>query len=191
MSSCDPNAIRTLAIAIVAVTIAVTGCNRTPAAPARITQFRVTPAFIPKGISGKLCYGVENATKIALNPPVEDLLPSPERCIDISPARQTTYTLTAYGADGGKATKSLEVRVGNPPPRLADLSANPIEVKRGGQVRICFKVENAKSVKASKGKLDLKTNCLTDRPRKTTTYKITAQGADREEDTGTVTVKVR
>ena len=81
-----------VAIAIVAVTIAVTGCNRTPAAPARITQFRVTPAFIPKGISGKLCYGVENATKIELNPPVEDLRPSLERCIDISPAQATTYS---------------------------------------------------------------------------------------------------
>jgi len=178
------------AIAILAVVL--TGCNRTtPSKPVKITQFRVTPLFIPKGIPGKLCYGVENATKIELNPPVEELLPAPERCIDISPAQATTYTLTAYGADGGKVTKSLEVGVGNPPPRVTDLSATPIEVKRGGQVRICFKVENAKAVRISKGKLDLKTNCAIDTPRKNTTYKITALGADREEDTGTVTVKVR
>lgn len=181
--------IRILTIAFVAVV--ATGCSRTPAPPVKITQFRVTPTFIPKGIPGKLCYGVENATKIELNPRVEDLLPAPERCIDISPVQATTYTLTAYGADGSSVTKSLSVGVGNPPPRVADLSATPVEVSRGGQVRICFKVENAKAVKISKGKLDRKTNCATDTPRRTTIYKITALGADREEDTGTVTVKVR
>lgn len=182
--------IRILTITILA--IAAAGCSRTPpAAPVKITQLRVTPAFIPRGIPGKLCYGVENATKIEMNPRVEDLLPAPERCIDIAPAQATTYTLTAYGADGTKVTKEVEVRVGNPPPRLADLSATPVEVKRGGQVRICFKVENTRAVKVNKGKLDLKTNCVFDKPRKTTIYKITALGADREEDTGTVTVKVR
>lgn len=182
--------IRILAIAFVAVGAA--GCSRTtPSPPVKITQFRVTPAFIPKGIPGKLCYGVENATKIELNPRVEDLLPSPERCIDISPAQATTYTLTAYGAEGSKVTKEVNVRVGNPPPRVADLSATPVEVRRGGQVRICFKVENAQAVRISKGKLDRKTNCAIDTPRRTTIYKITALGADREEDTGTVTVKVR
>ncbi len=56
---------------------------------------------------------------------------------------------------------------------------------------VCFKVENAKDIKVSKGKLTPGKNCLTDRPKRTTTYKITAIGVDREEDTGTVTVKVR
>ena len=166
-------------------------CSRTPPAPVKITQFQVTPAFIPKGISGKLCYGVENAVRIDLNPPVEELLPSPERCIDIAPAQATTYTLTARGADGSKVSKSLDVRVGNPPPRLSELSATPTEVKRGGQVVVCFKAENARDIKVSKGKLTPGKNCLTDHPRKTTAYKITVFGADREQDSGTVTVTVR
>lgn len=167
------------------------GCNRTPPAPVKITQFRITPAFIPKGITGKLCYGMENAARVEMDPPVEALLPSPERCIDITPAQAMTYTLTAYGADGSKVSKSLDVRVGNPPPRLSDLLATPTEVKSGGQVVVCFKAENARDVKASKGKLTPGKNCLTDRPRKTTAYKITVFGADREEDSGTVTVTVR
>jgi hypothetical protein len=181
-----------LAAAVLSVALATMGCKSAPPAGAvKIDIFRVTPTFIPRGIPGKLCYGVENAAKVALNPAVEELLPSPERCIDISPAQTTTYTLTATGKDGAQVTKSLEVRVGNPPPRLSDISATPIEVKRGGQVKVCFKVENTKNVKVNKGKLDRKGNCLTDRPKKTTTYKVTALGADREEDTGTVTVKVR
>jgi hypothetical protein len=171
--------------------VVVSGCSRTPPAPVKITQFRITPTLIPKGISGKLCYGVENAVKVDLNPPVEALLPSPERCIDIAPAQATAYTLTAQGADGSKVSKSLDVRVGNPPPRLSDLSATPTGVKRGSQVLVCFKAENARDIKVSKGKLTPGKNCLTDRPTKTTSYKITVFGADREEDSGTVTVIVR
>ncbi len=179
------------AIASVVFCVVLWGCSRPAPAPVKITQFRVTPAFIPKGIAGKLCYGVENAVKVDLNPPVEGLLPSPERCIDISPAQATTYTLTAYAADGGKVSKSLDVRVGNPPPRLSDLSATPTEVKRGSEVEVCFKTENARTIKVSKGKLTPGKNCLTDRPKKTTSYKITVFGADREQDSGTVTVTVR
>jgi hypothetical protein len=171
--------------------VALAGCSRTPPARVKITQFRVTPAFIPKGIPGKLCYGVENAVRLDLNPSVEELLPSPERCIDISPAYATTYTLTALGADGSKVSKSLDVRVGNPPPRLSDISATPTEAKRGSQVIVCFKAENARDIKVSKGKLTAGKNCLTDRPNKTTAYKITVFGADHEQDSGTVTVTVK
>jgi hypothetical protein len=183
--------IRGPAIGAVVLGLVAWGCNRTPPAPVKITQFRVTPAFIPKGIVGKLCYGVENAARVEVNPPVEELLPSPERCMDITPAQATTYTLTAYGADGSKVSKSLDVRVGNPPPRLSDVSATPTEVKRGSQVVVCFTAENARDIKVSKGKLTPGKNCLTDRPNKTTSYKITVFGTDREQDSGTVTVTVR
>jgi hypothetical protein len=64
-------------------------------------------------------------------------------------------------------------------------------VRRGSLVKVCFKVQHASSVKISSGKLDRKTNCITDRPKKTTTYRISALGANQEADTGTVTVKVR
>jgi hypothetical protein len=179
------------AFAIAWLALGMVSCQPKPVAPVKITQFRVMPEFIPKGIQGKLCYGVENAVKVDLNPAVEELLPAAERCLDISPVKATTYTLTAYGADGKQATKSVDVRVGNPPPRVSDLSATPIQVKRGGLVQVCFKVENAKNVRVNHGKFDSKANCLTDRPKRTTTYKITAFGPDREEDTGTVIVKVK
>jgi hypothetical protein len=182
---------RGFAIGAALLSTVLSGCKHTSPAPARITQFRVTPTFIPKGIPGKLCYGVENAVKLDLNPPVEDLLPAPNRCIDISPAQATTYTLTAHGADGTTVSKSLSVRVGNPPPRLSELAAAPTEVKRGNEVVVCFNVENARTIKVNKGKLTPGKNCLTDHPRKTTTYKITVLGADREEDSGSITVNVR
>lgn len=176
----------------VIVLVLLSSCTRNQPVPGpNITQFKAVPELVPAGITGKLCYGVENATSIDIKPHVEAVLPASDRCIDIMPTANTTYTLTAYGVDGVTKTKSVEVKVGPAPPRLSDLIARPTEVRRGGLVKVCFKAQHATSVKISSGKLDRKTSCLTDRPRKTTTYRISAVGANREEDTGSVTVKVR
>jgi hypothetical protein len=168
----------------------ISACSKPSPGP-DITQFKAVPSLIPAGITGKLCYGVENASKIEINPHLEDVLPSSDRCIDIMPSANTTYTLTAYGVNGVTKTQSVAVQVGPTPPRLSDLIARPTDVRRGGLVKVCFKVQHATSVRVSSGKLDRRTNCITDRPKKTTTYRISALGANREEDTGTVTVKVR
>ncbi len=158
---------------------------------AKITQFYAAQPMLPKGTTGNLCYGVEHATKVEMTPSVEDLWPAPARCFEIAPKQKTTYTLTAYGDDGSKDTKTLEVTVGAPAPRVHDLSVNAIQVHPGEMVRVCFKVDNAKNVKASHGKLDRTVNCVTDSPKKTTTYTITAYGGNQQEDSGTVTVKVQ
>jgi hypothetical protein len=161
------------------------------AAPVKITQFYAADPLIPRGMSGKLCYGVENAAKVQIDPPVDELWPSPARCIDISPKRKTTYTLTAWGQDGSKATQAVSVSVGAPAPRIYDLSVNATQVRAGDPVVVCFKAENAKSLRAGPGHLDRDRNCLTDNPRKTTTYQIVALGGDNEQDSGTVTVHVK
>jgi hypothetical protein len=168
----------------------LTAACKQPVPRPSITQFKATPSVLPVGIAGKLCYGVENAAKLELTPAVEQLLPASERCIDIAPKQTTTYTLTAWGKDGNEEKKSLEVKVGPPAPRLSNLAASSTRIKRGAPVKICFKVENANSVTGKPGKLDRRTNCLTDRPRNTTTYKITALGPNHQEDSGTVTVNV-
>src|SRR6202040_1943173 len=78
----------------------------------KIVQFYASEPTIPKGTKGNLCYGVENAVKLELDPPADDAYPAVSRCIEISPRTKTTYTLTAYGKDGGKETKSAEVNAG-------------------------------------------------------------------------------
>jgi hypothetical protein len=161
------------------------------AEPARITQFYATDKKIPRGVKGTLCYGVENAAKVELTPAVEVLWPSPVRCFEISPKQNTTYTIRALGEDGSQDTKTVEVKVGSPPPRLYDLSATSAQVHAGEQVIVCFKVENATGVKAGPGHFDKDRNCITDNPKKTTVYKISALGGDNQLDSGTVTVKVR
>jgi hypothetical protein len=184
--------------------VLVSGCGNTqqpkPVAAAaspskpehvKITQFYASQPMLPKGLKGTLCYGVEHASKVEISPAVEDLWPSPVRCIEISPRQKTTYTLTAVGEDGSQDKKSVDVIVGAAPPRLFDLSVNATQVKPGEKVTVCFKVENVREVKASPGKLDKGVNCIFDNPKKTTTYKIVAYGGDRQEDSGSVTVKVR
>jgi hypothetical protein len=159
--------------------------------PVKITQFYASDRKIPRGVTGKLCYGVESAEKVELSPAVEVVWPSPVRCLDISPDRNTTYTLTATGADGSKASKTVDVVVGAAPPRIYDLSVNSAQVHPGEQIVVCFKAENTKSFKAGPGHFDKMRNCITDKPMKTTVYKITATGSDNQIDTGTVTVRVK
>jgi len=158
---------------------------------AKITQFYASQPLLPRGLKGTLCYGVEHAAKVELTPAGDQVWPSPARCVEISPKVKTKYTLTAYGDDGSKDTKTVDVTVGAPPPRLYDLSVNATQVRRGEKVTVCFKIENVREVKASPGRLDRHYNCIFDNPKKTTTYKIRALGGDGQEDNGTVTVKVR
>jgi hypothetical protein len=156
-----------------------------------VVQFYAADKLIPKGLTGKLCYGVENATKVELDPPSEDVWPSTGRCFEISPKQKTTYTLTAVGEDGSRDRKAVEIQVGGEPPRIYDLTVSATEVHPGQLVRVCFKTQNVTRVKAGPGKFAQGINCLNDNPKKTTTYQIVAYGDDRQEDTGTVTVKVR
>lgn len=162
-----------------------------PAAHVKITQFYSPDPLIPRGMAGKLCYGVEHASKVEVTPGTEDVWPSPARCFDISPRKKTTYTLTAYGEDGSKDTKTVLVSIGAAAPRLYDLSVTSTSVKAGDPVVVCFKADNARTIKAGPGHLDRDRNCLSDNPRHTTTYKIVALGGDNEQDSGAVTVHVR
>ncbi len=183
-----------------AVAVLTSGCgssapsSQTPKVtsrpPVKITQFYAADKLVPRGMKGSLCYGVENAAKLELNPAVEELWPAAARCFEVSPKVKTTYTLTAVGDDGSRESKTVDITVGAPPPRLYDLWVNSVDVRKGEGVRVCFKVENVSSVKVSPGKLDATGKCLNDTPSKTTTYKITALGGDHEMDSGTVTVKV-
>src|SRR5580700_9994345 len=77
------------------------------AEPVKITQFYAADPKIPKGLKGSLCYGVEHASKVELTPAVDDVWPSPTRCIEIAPKQSTRYTLTAYGDDGSRVSQSV------------------------------------------------------------------------------------
>ena len=76
-----------------------------------IQTFYASPGAIHKGESTQLCYGVANAKNVTLEPQPNAVWPSYARCVSVSPAKSTTYTLTISDAAGNSRTQSLQVTV--------------------------------------------------------------------------------
>ena len=195
---------RRLERVLTALLICTAGCSTTGQKPrpaegssdsARITQFYATTPATPRGDSATLCYGVDNAITVRIDPPVESLKPALSRCISVSPSETTTYTLTAEGPDKKAVSQSATVTVTGPLPHFVDLSISKKEVAPGEQINFCFKAKNAVKVRGGPGRFLSgglpQGDCLVDNPRKTTTYSLKIEGAGGETDEDSVTVKVR
>jgi hypothetical protein len=76
-----------------------------------IQSFYASPGAVRKGESVQLCYGVANAREVKLEPQPNAVWPSYARCVNVSPAKTTTYTLTISDASGNIKIQSLEVIV--------------------------------------------------------------------------------
>jgi len=76
-----------------------------------IQNFYATPGTIRRGQSVELCYGVANAKTVTLEPQPNPVWPSYARCVDVSPAKTTLYTLTIADASGHSLSQTLQVRV--------------------------------------------------------------------------------
>lgn len=171
--------------------------------PVKITHFYAGSNEIPDNQSVGLCYGVENARSVRLEPPVEQLKPGYNRCFYLTPDRTTTYKLVAEGFDGGTASESLTVSVKPtvvpaPPelrPGLFTMTfASAPEVSRGDAVTLCYGAPEAVSVTMDPPVMELKPSkraCFQARPDRTTTYSFTAVGKNKNIETTTLTVKVR
>jgi hypothetical protein len=66
---------------------------------------------VHRGQSAQLCYGVANAKKVTLEPQSNPVWPSYGRCVDVSPAKTTTYTLTASDDAGHSVSQTFTVKV--------------------------------------------------------------------------------
>lgn len=187
-----------VALALAACTPApaprVTGTQEQQPGAVRITQFYAEPV-VAKGEKANLCYGVENAKSVKLDPPVEKVWPAMARCFPVDPSKASRYTLTAEDASGRSVSQFVEIRVGPPRPRIIEISVNKTEVKPGELVALCYKAANATSVDAGPGKwVSSHTNdqgCLSDQPQKTTTYHVKITGGSGQTDAEQVTVVVR
>jgi len=171
----------------------------------KITQFYVSPTQIGKGQRALVCYGVEGAAKVQLEPAVEPVRPALSRCIEVRPNTTATYTLTALDSAGHSVTQKATLEVGPPRPENAEsggggsrmiqaVTADKLQVNPGEQVTICYATSHATSVTITPG-LGVQPmperGCLTDKPAKTTTYQVAAKGDGGQTDTAQVTVKVR
>ena len=76
-----------------------------------IQNFYAMPGNIRRGESVQLCYGVANAKTVTLEPQSNPVWPSYSRCVEVSPTKTTSYTLTIADASGHTLSQSLTVTV--------------------------------------------------------------------------------
>ncbi len=77
----------------------------------RIVQFYAMSGEMTDAEQNIVCYGVQNAASVKIDPPIEEMWPSMTRCFWVEPRQDTTYTLTATGFDGSTTSASFQVRV--------------------------------------------------------------------------------
>ena len=161
----------------------------------QITQFYTSTPSVPKGATALLCYGVEGAASVSLEPPVEQLSPSRTRCFEVKPTETTNYVLSARGRDGETAEKKTTITVGGSAPKLLDTFVNKNSVKSGEEITVCWTAKDASTVEAGPGKYLRGGNpgkdCVVDHPTQTTTYKVTVSNTQGLQDTAAVTVRVK
>jgi len=77
----------------------------------RIISFYASPGAIRRGEHASLCYGVNGAKQVRLEPPVEDVWPAQTRCFQVAPREETAYTLTAEDGSGHAVSQKFVLKV--------------------------------------------------------------------------------
>lgn len=75
------------------------------------SMFSADAGVLKRGQHTQLCYGVTNAKSVKLDPPIAALKPAYRNCLEIAPAKTTTYTITAADGKGHTKSESLTIQV--------------------------------------------------------------------------------
>jgi hypothetical protein len=149
----------------------------------QILNFYASPGTIVEGEAAILCYGVANAKKVRIDPPVDRVWPALTRCVEVSPVSDTRYTLFAEDEQGQQATESFMVTVSPDPtrsPRIVYFHKDREEVDNGKHIStLCFRTWNAELVRIDPPAFPewkLLQGCFYVAPEKTTTYTLTVVG---------------
>jgi hypothetical protein len=77
----------------------------------KILNLYAVPAIIQRGKSARLCYSVVGAKTVHMQPEIPGVWPALSRCVEISPRRDTLYTLTAEDDAGHSVSEKVIVQV--------------------------------------------------------------------------------
>lgn len=160
-------------------------------AAAKITSFYASPPSIYKGEETLLCYGVEDAKWVKLDPPVEKLTPSFTRCFSVKPEKTTHYTLSVEGASQG-----VDVTVGPPAPKPVEMIrlfvADKPEVAAGERVTLCYGLVKAKSAELNGKSVPVsERRCFQEQVTASTTFRLVVTGEDGKQQEADLSVKVK
>jgi hypothetical protein len=77
----------------------------------KIMMLYATAGTVSRGQSVQICYGVANARNVSFDPPISNVWPSMNRCVNVSPGKSTTYTLSADDGLGHSEQAKVSVQV--------------------------------------------------------------------------------
>jgi hypothetical protein len=77
----------------------------------KILQFYARDGNMVEGTKSVICYGVLNAKSVRIEPKLEGVSPSLNRCVEVYAEKETRYTLTAVGSDGREVSESFVLGV--------------------------------------------------------------------------------
>ncbi|HTX35737.1 MAG TPA: hypothetical protein VME43_11980 [Bryobacteraceae bacterium] len=164
----------------------------------KILQFYARDGVVLEGRQTVICYGVVNARAVRLDPPVADVSPSLNRCIEAAPEHNTRYTLTAEGASGQAVSASFEIQVEPDPaelPRITYFRAGKPRIEDGRLiVRLEFGQENGQLVEIDPPVFPALHGAPLGQfyvaPHQTTTYTLTVTGKRGHRARRSLTVEV-
>jgi hypothetical protein len=152
----------------------------------RILSFQATPANIGLGQSATLIWQTENAETVSISG-LGDVAVSGTS--PVSPASDTTYTLTARNRYG-EVTAATTVKVTPAPaPRVLTFFASPAQILAGEPATLVWQVENATKVEVTSLGGVSTAGSQEVSPPTTTTYTLTASNSSGQV-TATATVTV-
>ena len=160
----------------------------------KILQFYAGSGEVTKGQHVIVCYGVEYARSVQINPPIQKLKPARNRCFSVTPERTTTFKLLVDGLDGTQLSESFTVKVNPAPPTILFLAVSHKEIKRGEPFSLCYGVANASAVRLEPVGWNLppvEKHCVRAFPLQTTRFTLVASSADGRTDREKFTLKVR
>jgi hypothetical protein len=177
----------------------------------QIVAFKASPAAIRAGESAQLCFALKDAVAVQIEGRLarRDVIDE-STCVDVTPQKSMTYTLTAFNAEGAAAVGNtlIEVVAAEPdsPARRPGLPDSPVVratilrfgpdsqvIARGGKANLCFTVAGRGIAALAPDAQSFRTpvsRCVAVQPAKTTRYTLTVRSPGRQDTSKTAIVGV-
>ena len=159
------------------------------AVTAQIVRFAANPSSIATGASTTLSWSTSNATSVSISPGIGTV--AANGSAPVSPAATTVYTLTATGTDGKTVTAFVQFTVGALTAQILRFAASPSTIGLGASTTLSWSTSGATSLSISPTVGTVSANgSTTVSPATTTSYTLSATGADGKTVTAVTTVTV-
>lgn len=168
--------------------------SKPPPLPPQILSFDASDPRVQAGKVLRLCYELVDVTSARIEPDVGEVkVGAGRQCVSAAPKDNTEYVLTAVNAEGKSVNKKAAVVVMQPPATIVSFTAQPDKVIEEGQVKLCYEVQNAKSLRMSgrSGPVTpVDSGCVGVTVSETMTYTLSATGLDGSVTDKSVTITV-